>query len=255
MNAAVEWARLTWEESAEAVKRRPFAILPLGAIEEHGPHMTLDSDCRAAASFAARVAAESECILLPTVPYGQVWSLKGFPGSLTVSNETLTALLVDICSSLGTKGFKGVVGLTAHLGNVTAMRLAARALYDSERIPLLSLFYPGLDEIAARVCESRRAHPSIVHADEIETSLLLALAPECVNMSKAVSEYPVLPPDFELRAVPWDGLSKTGVFGDPTRASVEKGHSMLEHVTAKVVSLIQAFKDSREFKRSDSVSR
>lgn len=240
----IEWASLTWEEAAEAVRRHPFAILPLGAVEEHGPHMVLGSDCRAAEELAARLARESDCVLLPALPYGQVWSLKGFPGSLTISNETLVALLVEICESLGAKGFQGVVGLTAHLGNMTSMKLASRRLFDSGSIPFLTLFYPGLEEAAAKVCESRRAHPSIIHADEIETSLLLALAPECVDMDKAVSEYPAFPADFGMRSTPWDTISRTGVFGDATKASAEKGRVMLDAVTARAVELVEAFKKS-----------
>ena len=157
MKKAIEWAGLTWEEAERAVQRQAFAVLPLGAIEEHGPHMTLGADCRAADVFAARLAAETGCILLPTIPYGQVWSLKGFPGSLTIRTETLVALLIDLCNSLETRGFKGVVAVTGHLGNLAGMKSASRNLYDAGGIPLLSLFYPGLDEIAAKVCESPRA--------------------------------------------------------------------------------------------------
>jgi len=244
MKSPTEWTKLTWEEAAQEVRRHPFAVLPLGAVEEHGPHMTLGSDCRAAETFAARIAAETDCILLPAIPYGQVWSLKGFPGSLTISNETLVAMLFEVCESLGSKGFRGVVCVTGHLGNVNALKLASRRLFDAGSTPLLSLFYPGLEEIAARVCESRRAHTSIIHADEIETSLLLALAPECVDMARAVSEYPAFPPDFESRAMPWDSLSKTGVFGDATKASAEKGQVMLDYVAAKAAELIQSFKKS-----------
>jgi creatinine amidohydrolase len=244
MKKAVEWARLTWDEADGAVQRQGFAVLPLGAIEEHGPHMTLDADCRAAEVFAARLAAETDCILLPTIPYGQVWSLKGFPGSLTIRTETLVALLTDLCNSLETKGFKGVVAVTGHLGNLASMKSASRELADAGRIPLLSLFYPGLDEIAAKVCVSRRAHGSIVHADEIETSLLLAMDPQCVRMEKAVSEYPEFPADFEARAVPWDSLSRTGVFGDPTMATREKGEEMLDFVTRQAARIVASFKES-----------
>ncbi len=244
MKTLIEWSRLTWEESAQAVKEHPVAVLPLGAVEEHGPHMTLGADCRAAEELSARLARQTGCILLPVLAYGQVWSLKGFPGSLTIRHETLVALLTDLCESLAARGFKGVVGLTAHLGNMTAMKLAARDLFDAGAIPLLTLFYPGLEEAAARVCESKRAHPSIIHADEIETSLLLALAPDCVNMDKAMSEYPGFPEGFDARALPWDTVSKSGVFGDPTKASAEKGRLLLEAVEARAVRLIESFKKS-----------
>lgn len=250
MKTLIEWSRLTWEEAAQAVRAHPVAVLPLGAVEQHGPHMTLGSDTRAADELAARLARENDCILLPTVPYGQVWSLKEFPGSLTVSNETLAALIVEICGSLASKGFQGVVCVTAHIGNMAAMKTAARRLYDSAGIPLLTLFYPGLEEIAGSVCTSKRAHRSIIHADEIETSLLLALAPECVHMDRAVSEYPEFPPDFESRAMTWESLSRSGVFGDATLATADKGARMLDVVAERAGGLIRSFAQSLAARRA-----
>ena len=242
MKRCIEWAKLTWPEASDIVAKHPVAILPLGAIEEHGPHMRLESDNRAAVEFSTRLATESGCVLLPLLPYGQVWSLKNFPGSLTIGNETLVAVITDICHSLAEKGFRGVVGVTCHLGNLNSLKLAARKLHDSGDVPLLSLFYPGLSEIASKVCQSKRSHHGIIHADEIETSLLLELAPDCVEMSKAAPEYPDFPPGFDEQALPWDLVSRTGVFGDPTKATREKGKIMIDEVIAKALALIEAFR-------------
>lgn len=244
MAECIEWGKLSWQEAAEVVRDHPLALLPLGAIEEHGPHMTLETDARAAGAFARRLASESGCVLLPVLPYGQVWSLKNFPGSLTIRDATYVSLIVDLCTSVASKGFTGVVAVTAHLGNLAPLKLAARELHDSGGIPLLSLFYPGLEEVASEICTSRRAHRSIIHADEIETSLLLALAPDCVDMSRAAPEYPDFPGDFDTRALTWDAVSKSGVFGDPTAATAEKGNRMLDRVTERAVSLVRSFQKS-----------
>lgn len=244
MGSLIEWAKLTWPEAEKIVNQYPFAMLPVGAIEEHGPHMTLETDCCAASKFASLLAERTDAILLPTMPYGQVWSLKNYPGSLTLKNKTLIAVIVDICKSLEEKGFKGVIAVTGHLGNLNSMKIAARELAKENAIPLLHLFYPGLDEISGKVCQSKRAHPSIIHADEIETSLLLKLAPECVNMNKATTEYPTFPKDFDYKAETWEKFSKSGIFGDASIASKEKGEEMLGFVMDKSVSIIKAFEFS-----------
>jgi creatinine amidohydrolase len=239
-DSVIEWATLTWLEAAEVLKSRPVALLPLGAVEEHGPHLPLGADTLAATALARRLAAATGAVLLPTLPYGQVWSLSRFPGSLSVSNGTLSALVHDVAAELARQGFRALVLLTAHLGNLTALKETARHLHEAlSHFPVLYLFYPGLQEAADGVRTSAVSHPGILHADEIETSLLLALAPEAVHMERAVAEYPVFPPDFDVRPVRWHEISTSGVFGDPTQASAEKGERLLAAVLAQATALVR----------------
>lgn len=239
MADVIEWGRLTWPEARDALASMPVALLPIGAIEQHGPHMILNTDILAAEAFGRMIAAKTGVILMPAMPYGQVWSLSHFPGSLTISNETLQRVLVELVTALGRQGFRAVVLLSGHLGNMAAMKEAAREVFAQGGPKTYFLFYPGLSEAASGVMEKPRSHSGIVHADEMETSLLLALAPEAVHMERAVAEYPDYPPDFDVTPVYWDGVSKSGVFGDATAASAEKGRRMLEPVLARTVALIQ----------------
>lgn len=235
----VEWGRLTWPEARAAVAAMPVALLPIGAVEQHGPHMTLSSDSLAAGALGRLIAERTGVVLLPTLPYGQVWSLSSFPGSLSISNHTLQRVLVDLVSALGRQRFKAVVLLSGHLGNMTAMKEAARDVFTAGGPKTYYLFYPGLSEAAAGVTESRRSHGTIVHADEMETSLLLALAPEAVHMERAVAEYPDYPPDFDVTPYLWDAVCSSGVFGDATAASAEKGRRLVDAVLKRTVPLIE----------------
>lgn len=240
MTGPIEWAALTWPEARDLLGEPRVAVLPLGAVEEHGPHMVLGTDSLAAEALARRVCARTGAVLLPTLPYGQVWSLSRFPGSLSLRTETLASLVGDIAAEVRRQGFGALVVLSGHLGNLAAMKSAARAAHEASAFPVLYLFYPGLSEAAEGVLEGPVSHAGIVHADELETSLVLALAPHAVDMSRAAAEYPEYPPDFDVRPRYWDEVSESGVFGDPTLATAEKGERMLAVIEERIVGLVDA---------------
>jgi creatinine amidohydrolase len=236
------WAALRWPEVKDATRSRPVALLPFGAVEEHGPHLPLGTDIEVAGDLADRICAAAGLIRLPTMPYGQVWSLAHFPGSLSVRDEVLIALITDLAEGLRRSGVTGLVLFTAHLGNVTALRAAARSLADTGALPAIALAYPGMEQVAESVSDSPRSHPSIMHADELETSVMLALHPENVGMDLAVAEYPEYPPDFGMAPSRWDTLSRSGVFGDATAATADKGVRIVEHVVAAACEIIGAWR-------------
>jgi creatinine amidohydrolase len=237
------WASLRWPEVHDATRNRPVALLPFGAVEEHGPHLPLGTDIDLADALADRICAAAGLIRLPTMPYGQVWSLARFPGSLSVRDEILTGLVTDLADGLRRGGIAGLVLFTAHLGNVAALRAASRALADAGGLPAIVLAYPGIDQVAGSVSSSPRSHPSIMHADELETSVMLALNPQSVDMDRAVAEYPEYPPDFGTTPMHWDEISRSGVFGDATAASAGKGDKIVAHVVATACQLIAAWRD------------
>jgi creatinine amidohydrolase len=236
------WQDLTWPEVEGAVAQTPYVILPFGAIEEHGPHLPLGTDAMAAGTLAARIAEGADLLELPVMPYGQVWSLEHFDGSLSVSDATLVAMITELAVGLERVGVKGIVLLSAHLGNAAALKRAVRALEASGGIPAIALTYPGLAAVAREVRESPESHPSIMHADELETSIMLALHGDAVRMDAAVSEYPEYPAHFDIGAVRWDTVSTSGIFGDATAATAEKGHAIVDHVVSTAVDLISGWK-------------
>jgi creatinine amidohydrolase len=237
------WADLHWPDVGDATRAGAVALLPFGAVEEHGPHLPLGTDIDLAGTLADMICKAAGLIRLPTMPYGQVWSLAHFPGSLSVRDEILVGLIADLADGLRRGGVTGLVLFTAHLGNVTALRTATRVLADAGGLPAIALAYPGLEQIAGEVLDSPRSHPSIMHADELETSLMLALHPEKADMNRAVTEYPEYPPDFGVAPVRWDTLSRSGVFGDATAATAEKGERLVEHVVTTACEVIQAWRD------------
>ncbi|GAA2081989.1 creatininase family protein [Microbacterium hatanonis] len=240
------WADLTWPEVAGAVEKQPWALLCLGAVEEHGPHLPVGTDAFAAEAFSTRLADEAGLIELPVLPYGQVWSLEHFDGSLSISDGTLVSLIVELADGLARNGVRGLVLFSAHLGNAAAMKAATRALEERGGLPAIALTYPGLAEVAAAVAESPRSHPAIMHADELETSIMLALRDDVVRMDRAVTEYPDYPAHFDVAPVRWDTISETGVFGDATAATAEKGRRIVDHVMATAVRLITAWKEAQK---------
>lgn len=238
----VRWQDLTWPEVGQTVFEMPFALLPFGAIEEHGPHLPLGTDTLAAESLASLICEAAGVIELPVMPYGQVWSLEHFDGSLSVSDDTLISLVLELAQGLERVGVKGIVLLSAHLGNAAPLKKASRALEESGGIPALVLIYPGLSEVAREVREAPESHPGIMHADELETSIMLALHPNQVRMDEAVAEYPEYPSHFDVAAVRWNTVSDSGVFGDATAATPAKGKLLVSRVVGTAASLISDWK-------------
>lgn len=216
-------------EVEEKIRKLGAAILPIGAVEAHGPHLPLGTDNLLASRLADKLAERTDSFVLPTLPYGQVWSLRNFPGSINVSNEALIRLLADIGESIYHQGFRIFIMVNGHLGNAVALKEAARILY--ERVPELKVFYffyPGTKEITAEVREASAAHGSYMHADEIETSYMLYLAGEYVDMSKAIDGAPQIPIESDFTPTPWEEMTASAVLGDATLATREKGERIIE---------------------------
>ncbi|MGB9880738.1 MAG: creatininase family protein [Anaerolineae bacterium] len=229
----------TGEEFRAMLQKSKIAILPIGAIEFHGPHLPTGTDNFLAVKIAEEVAKRTGGVILPLLPYGQVWSLEHFPGSLNISNETLANLIFEIGTSLHRQGAVIFAIINGHLGNMTAIQAAARRLSPIESFITYAFSYPGLAEAAARVCVSRPLPGGYFHADEIETSLLLYVQPELVHMDRAIHDEPQLPPDFAHRPVRWDEITKTGVLGDATVATREKGEAIFHALVNRIVEVLE----------------
>lgn len=236
------------EETCFTIGKRIAAdvpvILPVGAVEAHGPHLPLETDNLLAARYARRLAALVNGLVLPTLPFGQVFSLGDFPGSLSLSNETLTRIVVELGEGLYRQGVRIFVLFSAHLGNLTALKEGARELWARHRdMCTLHMFYPDLQKLAANVRESPAAHASYIHACEIETSLMLYLAPEHVDMAKALAEDPKLPIDADYTPTPWSEFTQTAVLGNAQLATEEKGRYLIEETLKRAAAIVEYEKE------------
>lgn len=221
------------------IHQSKLAVLPVGAVEAHGPHLPLGTDNFLAERLAEKFAARVDGLVLPTLPYGQVWSLRNFPGSINVSNDSMIRFIVDIGESLYHQGFTTFAMVNGHLGNGTALKEAARALYETcPDMRVYYFFYPGMNEAAAEVRETTSVHNSYFHACEIETSYMLYLAPEFVDMEQAITDIPVIPEHADVTPTPWEEFTDSAVLGDAKRATREKGEYIVDTALENMVRII-----------------
>lgn len=231
-------AEMTRDEIAERLTTHPVAILPLGATEQHGSHMPLGTDNYLAETYAARIAQRINGIVLPTIPYGYSWVWKDLPGTVTVSHRVLEDFLSDVIESVERNGFSMLVLVDGHESNVTTMKYVARDYAARSDFPIVRLFYPGISSVRAEACESETWF-GMIHACEFETSLMLDSHPELVDMSRAIREYPEFSEDYSYGTEQLGNISKSGVFGDSTKASVDKGRVMFERFVDEAVGIIE----------------
>jgi creatinine amidohydrolase len=231
-------------EVKEKIEKSKIAILPIGAVEAHGPHLPLGTDNLLAERLSERVAEKTGAFVLPTLPYGQVWSLKNFPGSINISNESLISLLVDMGISLYEQGFRVFAIINGHLGNAVALKEAARKLYQKfPDFKILYLFYPGTKIVIEEVRETESSHATYFHACEIETSYMLYLAEEYVEMEKAISDIPEIPNSADVTPTPWEEFTNSAVLGDAKLATKQKGKIIIETAIEQIVNLIEGAKN------------
>ena len=243
------WAELTWPEAEKRFQEVDIALLPVGSIEQHGPHLPLDTDAFDANYLARRVAAacsNPKPLVLPLIPYGISYNHAGFPGTVTIGNDTLSRLVYDVGMSAAQNGIKKLVIINAHGGNGPALNYAAQMINRDARIFVCVDTGETSDVDVNKLIET----PNDVHAGEIETSTSLAVRPHLVRMDKAGKKIPAFSSrylDFSSkRAVSWYGRTKkislTGVMGDPTKASAQKGKDIWEIMIAHLVAFVEDLK-------------
>lgn len=240
--------RMTSHEVAAAVARgRRTAILPLGAVEQHGPHLPLSTDADHADALAVRVArALGNALVLPTIRVGYSPHHLGFPGTLSLRPSTLEALCEDYGAHLADSGFDTLVLFSGHIGNYPLMRefqdrLAARLA------PLSVIVYPGSEAIlgAWRDAAEASGFGERVggHADIAETSVMLVLHPDRVRCDRLEPGLSVPTDDAFLARVFAGGLkdfSPNGILGDPNGADTAIGVACLDSVSGLIVDYVRS---------------
>jgi creatinine amidohydrolase len=226
-----------WPDINRARADGLIAILPVGAFEQHGPHLPLDTDTVLATGVARRIADRIRGWLLPAITYGEAWTAEGWPGTISFSAETLAAVIGDVGRGVHRIGCAGLVTVNGHFGNREPIERAARELIPLG-LKLLQLDYPGMEEAAKELCSSAPAGPGFYHADEVETAMMLALAPDAVRMELASSEYPTFPPQFGTTPMQLRSFNESGVFGDPRPATAATGEALIARIVDASVALI-----------------
>jgi creatinine amidohydrolase len=212
----------TWSQVAG--RESIVLLLPLGSCEQHGPHLPLDTDTQIAQYLCAQAAQHDNRILIaPSLTISASGEHAGFPGTLSIGTDALTQVLVEIVRSAD--WCNGVVFVNGHGGNADAVAAAMRTLTGEQRN--VASWWPRIELGDA-------------HAGASETSMMLAINPEQVNMAKVEvgSTKPIGEISAQLRSGGVRAVSTNGVLGDPTTATSEHGHNLLSQLTRDLVTFI-----------------
>jgi creatinine amidohydrolase len=248
----LEYGRLTWPEVSRAVAEGRVPLVPIGTLEDHGPHLPIDTDvtlveaiCRGACERLER-----ETVLLPPVVHGYSPHHMDFPGTITIGWDTFCRYCKDVATSLVQHGFKRVLLVNGHGSNQNLVEVAARlAMVERPDALVAASFYLSHREGASAIEAVRTSdRGGIAHACELETSLYLHLDPDSVDMAQAQDErgYPTTEhawmdwSDGPLKLMPWwSSFSSSGVQGDPTAATEEKGRLLFEAAVAGICAFVE----------------
>ncbi len=242
----VEWAKLKAHELRDLAGRNAVVILPVAAIEQHGPHLPVMTDTRIGAAVARR-AAEKACARRPTVVAPVVWSglsehHMAFGGTFTLDHETFFGVLRCLIASVVRHGFTDVLISNSHGGNILAMQTAADRFATELGATIVATTYAteGLAAIAALLEDQG----GVMHACEAETSMMLALEPGLVDTTDLAALATDRGAGFlgagttSYRWRPFQHMTANGVSGNPTRAGAEKGERLLEAAAEAIAALI-----------------
>ena len=243
---AVELDKLTWPEVRDEIEAgRDTVVVALGATEQHGPHLPLATDALIGDHLARLVADRLDAFLAPTVRLGVSAHHLGFPGTLSVTEETFGAVVADLVRSLAAGGFARVVLVPTHGGNFAPLAGALERLGPVEGIEVI-----GFTDLRALLALGRRGADAFgvplaeggLHAGEWETSMMLTIHPDLVRVDRGAAGF-TGPPEEAIQGIFERGvrsLADNGVIGDPHGATPEHGRRYLEVALDYAVELIEA---------------
>jgi creatinine amidohydrolase len=248
---AFKFTELNWQQIDKLDRDKTIFLLPTGAIEQHGPHLPVDTDIFNSNALVESVAAsfKSNVIALPPIWWGTSPHHKGYPGTISLRLETFHHLLTDIFSSLTAHGFYRFLVLNGHGGNAGILTASTADLSETlgVSIPTYS-YWQSIKNVLVEIGDSEIG--GMGHACEMETSLALHLRPELVDLKAISRDMPdvrVALSCIDFRQPGFLGIpldfrrdSKSGVMGDPTLATAEKGEKIFTAALAAAKDAVQS---------------
>jgi creatinine amidohydrolase len=250
-------ADMTWEAFRDAVDHRTLALIPMGSTELEGPHLPLGVDTLVAQGLAGRLGDLPGVLIGPTLPIGYSEWFNPFPGTISLSHDTLPRVLADYCGALARHGIRRIVFLNAHRGNNAGIEVTAHRLLAAQplKIGMLNVWKLANDLTAGGdlIAEGR-----FTHAGEIMTSLVLALRPDTVVTAKIAADGVRSPAGsaFQVKNSLGDTafrgsvqtvfqdireITASGVMGDPRPATAAKGRALLDLLLDYIRAYLEEF--------------
>ncbi|HEY47378.1 MAG: hypothetical protein AMJ88_02295 [Anaerolineae bacterium SM23_ 63] len=258
MNDKYCYDEMTWPEIRDVIRNQPVLLLPFGAVEDHGPHLPLNTDNIIVVAICQEAARrlKGEVLVMPAIAYGLDEHHMDFPGTISVDMQTLIQFVSDVVISTARHGFTHILIVNGHGSNASIADLAARRVVLETGVVCAAVNpNAAIDPTLAEptLSKMRKSQPGgIAHAGEYETAMMLHLRPELVDMDRALKEQSQLKIEYfnwdhpEPSAVAWQDwwsrMSESGVCGDPTLATVEFGEALFETTVENFIRLLRAFR-------------
>jgi creatinine amidohydrolase len=225
--------------------RSRTVILPVGSVEEHGPHLPLGTDLFHAQEVARRAAREGRALVAPPLFYGVCRSTREHPGTVSLSGDTLRGLVKDLGREFYRQGFRNLVIISGHAGGTHMAALLEAGETLLEELPEIRVAVVNILDLLQEVLKE---NPHLVstkgdaHAGEVETALMLAAHPQLVQ-GTAQAEWPNFPKFILVRDKRryWPG----GVWGDPSKASAAQGEEILQREAERLALVIAALAEAK----------
>jgi creatinine amidohydrolase len=245
----VLWANMLRHELEAKLAAKPVVLIPLGSVEQHGPACPLDVDISIPYAVCIRATQAIEdfpCLVAPPIWWGLAPYNMGWVGTITLTAETALGVIRDVCVSLDTHGFKKLILVNGHGGNVPLMGVAATKLSEEGIYVGFTSVWELARQVMAEVVE--RDEGQMGHAGEMETSIQMYLRPHLLDMSRAVTASlppgdPLGVPD-SLHLIELKRQTATGVMGDGNAATVAKGRAFVEGAAAELARAARDFRDT-----------
>ena len=245
----VFWQEMWRDEFLAALDRDPVVIVPVGSVEQHGPHCPMDVDIVAPFYMAVEVAQQVDefpVIVAPPVWSGFTHYNMGFPGTISLRLETFQNLLADIFRSIHANGFKRIISINGHGGNAAPCRAVSWQVAEED---IFTLSFNWWDVVEEELRDWSATDEGVGHAGEWETAVQLHLRAHLVDHARMASDQTGTQPfGGELAFAQFaerrrDTVEGTGVMGDALAASPEKGQRIFDLACRRLVSLVRQYHD------------
>ena len=238
---------LSWPEAKEKIDAGWPVVVPIGAIaKEHGAHLPLNTDYLVARELSERIAQQLPVIIAPVLTLGYYPAFVRYPGSQHLRPETFQALLTDVLDKLVRDGVRSIAVLNTGVSTEAPLRIVVREFLERTGVRVLTADIASLGQRSKTLMQQKLGG----HGDEAETSMILAIAPQAARMDKAVVDYGhaldaprtvfYTPTIFDGYPASGADYSVSGVRGDPTLATAEKGQAILADMAAELIAGLRA---------------
>ncbi len=244
----VRWEELTAPEFVRAVERSGgTAVVPLGIVEKHGPHLPLGTDLLDAREVALRAVQKEYSIVFPPYYFGQIFEARHQPGVLAYSERLVWDLLQETVDEIARNGIKKIVLVNGHGGNNSFLPFFCQSQLARRRDYVVYLFQPSDDPEADPRVKALRKTPVDMHAGEVETSTVLAHRPDLAHPERARDQSGADQARLEglkdaYTAIWWYARFPNHYAGDGSPASAELGNLVLDNMAAQLAAMIRTVK-------------